>query len=290
MIKQTFTRTALAAVVAAGFFAAAPAQAQTYGIYQDHQFDYTTLLTGNITDNAWVNLSAFAQAGVPGLTGTGGFPGTTPWASPQASQINNSVGSVGGSLGGATLNKLANGAGGGPYAASGGIYYGGMSSTVNYDGGRLGVADSTPLSGLETVVLQVGIGEAWTYDFYNGQLPTLSFNYGTSGSVTGLAADFSTVLEKFDNGTVTMPTGEETVYINQHALQWDLTGYSDISSLEIAFNGVQHAQLYGLTLTQSDVYTQVVAVVPEPGTYAMLMAGLGIIGGVARRRRKALDA
>jgi len=147
MIKQTFTRTALAAVVAAGFFAAAPAQAQTYGIYQDHQFDYTTLLTGNITDNAWVNLTAFAQAGVPGLTGTGGFPGTTPWASPQASQINNSVGSVGGSLGGATLNKLANGAGGGPYAASGGIYYGGMSSTVNYDGGRLGVADSTPLSG-----------------------------------------------------------------------------------------------------------------------------------------------
>jgi hypothetical protein len=87
-----------------------------------------------------------------------------------------------------------------------------------------------------------------------------------------------------------MPTGEETVYINQHALQWDLTGYSDISSLEIAFNGVQHAQLYGLTLTQSDVYTQVVAAVPEPGTYAMLMAGLGIIGGVARRRRKALDA
>lgn len=288
MIKQTFTRTALAAVVAAGFFAAAPAQAQTYGSYQDHQFDYTTLLTGNITDNAWVNLTAFAQAGVPGLTGTGGFPGMAMWG-PQASQINNSVGSVGSSLGGATLDKLANGPAGGPYAAGGSIYYGGFSAEVNYDGGRLAVRDSTPLGNLETVVFQVGIGEAWTHDFYNDQLPTLTFNHA-GGTQTGLAADFNAVLEKFDNGTVEMPTGLENVYINQYALQWDLTGYSDISSLEIAFNGVQHAQLYGLTLTQSDVYTQVVAAVPEPGTYAMLMAGLGIIGGVARRRRKALDA
>jgi hypothetical protein len=30
--------------------------------------------------------------------------------------------------------------------------------------------------------------------------------------------------------------------------------------------------------------------VPEPKTYAMLMAGLGLLGLIARRRRKSLNA
>jgi hypothetical protein len=37
----------------------------------------------------------------------------------------------------------------------------------------------------------------------------------------------------------------------------------------------------GLTLTA-------VAAVPEPETYAMLLAGLGVIGAIARRRKAAV--
>ncbi|MFT3802091.1 MAG: PEP-CTERM sorting domain-containing protein [Burkholderiaceae bacterium] len=276
---------AIGAALSAGLLAS-PAFAQGYGVYADHQADLASLLSGDVSNNAWVNLSAFPQNGVSGLTGTGGFPGSTMWA-PQASQVNSSSGSVSASeLGGATLNKLSNGAGGsGAYAAGSSIYYGGFSAEINNNGGTLAVVDSTPLSGLSTVVLQVGIGEAWGYDFYNHALPTLSLTTASGTTTVASNLRYNDVLEKFDNGTVDMPTGPEQVYINQYALQWDLSGYSDIQSFSVSFNGVQHAQLYGLTLTQSDTFTQVVAV-PEPSVYLMMAAGLGGVAFVARRRRK----
>jgi len=42
---------------------------------------------------------------------------------------------------------------------------------------------------------------------------------------------------------------------------------------------------YGLWKLQGDVLTFSVTAVPEPETYAMLLAGLGLMGGIARRRR-----
>ncbi|HMN79321.1 MAG TPA: hypothetical protein PKA20_05250 [Burkholderiaceae bacterium] len=277
------------AMAVAGLLAAGQTWAQTYGYYPDHQFDYASQLSGDISNNSWVNLTASTGpagtpiAGVPGLSGTGGFPGLTMWG-PQASQINSSYGTVSGTeLGGATLNKVANGSGGGPYAAGGSIYFGGFSDVVNLNGGTLSVVDSTPLAGLETVVFQVGIGEAWTYDFLNHALPTLTVTTA-SGTSAPLVADFNQKVEAFDNGTVEMPTGTETVYINQYALQWNLSGYSDITSLAVSFSGVQHAQLYGLTLTEGDTFTQVVAV-PEASMPLMMAAGLGGVAFLVRRRR-----
>ena len=220
-------------------------------------------LSGSSESNGWQALTSVVYPT------TGGFPGTTMWSP------------LGSSSGGdAELRKIANGPGGGAYAAGGSMYFGGFSSTVNSDGGILAVADSTPVAGLSNIVFQIQIGEAWTYDFHNGVLPVLSYATA-SGTFSNIAASSWILLEQYDNGTVSMPSGEETVYINTYALQWDLSWVGEpITDFDISFHGVQHAQVYALQLDQSDAYVQVV---PEPGS-----AALSLLGGalVALRRRR----
>ncbi len=217
-------------------------------------------LTGNTQYDGWVGLTA------NNYPGYGSFPGNGAWPAPI---ISNTPGS-----GDASLRKVSNGPGGGPYLAGSSIYFGGFSAEVNYDGGTLAVGDTTVVDNLSNVVFQIEIGEAWTYDFYNRQLPVLSFN----GGGQQLAATVSILVDQVYNGTVDMPTGPEDVYINSWLVQWDLSAYAGITDFEISFTGVQHAQLYSLRLDQSDVY----AAVPAPASLALLSLG----GLVATRRRR----
>lgn len=225
-------------------------------------------LPGNEQSNVWNSLTA---ASYPGY---GGFPGSGAWPGPMASQV-----ATGG--GDATLNKISNGTGGGPYPASGSMYYGGFSGDINNDGGTLAVVDNSPIANLSNIVFQIQIGEAWTYDFLDHELPTLTYTTGL-GTVVGLAASNSSILEKFYNGTVEMPTGEEDIYINTYALQWDLSGVTEpITSFSISFTGVQHAQLYKLSVEQSDTYVQAV---PEPTSAVLFAAGAVVALSRCRRR------
>lgn len=54
---------------------------------------------------------------------------------------------------------------------------------------------------------------------------------------------------------------------------------------EIAFTTYKPGYMYGFTDFDVAVDNISVSAVPEPGTYAMLVAGLGLIGFVARRRK-----
>lgn len=238
--------------------------------------------SGNVSNDGWSTsgLSAGTNAGYPG------FPGSGAWPAPIASDSGDDAG----------LHKIANGTGGGPYPASGSIYYGGFSGDINNNGGTLAVRDTTPLADVATIAFQIEIGEAWTYDFFNDELPSLLID-GTS-----YQASHSALIEQFYNGTVPMPTGDEDVYINTYLLAWDLTAAglnltSPVTSFDVQFTGVQHAQVYSLRLDQSDVAIvwpsadpdpidpDATAAMPEPAT-ASLMA----IGGLvllARRRRNA---
>lgn len=225
-------------------------------------------LPGTTDNDTWssTSLTIGANSGFPGYPGNGAWP----------SGIGSSTG------GDATLNKTANGSGGGPYPASAGIYYGGFSSTPNTNGGILAVTDTTPLSGLSTIVFQIEIGEAFAYDFYNGVLPTLSFNGGSQN----LAATYTSLFSQQFTGTIQMPSGLENLYLNTYALQWDVSSLGPITSFSVSFTGVQHAQLSGLQLDQGTGVPQgsvLPAAVPEPSSLAFLAASLGLL---ARRRRR----
>lgn len=55
---------------------------------------------------------------------------------------------------------------------------------------------------------------------------------------------------------------------------------------EIAFTTYKPGFMYGFTDFDVAVDNITVSPVPEPGTYAMMLAGLGVVGAIARRRRQ----
>ncbi len=238
----------------------------------------TAALAGSITDPNLAGNTQYDEWTTAGLTsavntGYGSFPGTAPWPGPIAS-------TEGGDAG---LSKLSNGAGGGPVPFNSSLYFAGFSAAPNSLGGALAISDSTPVGGLANVVFQIQIGQALGFDFYDDVLPALSYNGGSQN----LAASFATVTDRIETGTFETPDGSvEPIYTNTHLLQWDLSGISGITDFTISFSGVQHAQIYGLRLDQSDVFNSLapVAAVPEPTSVALLACGLAAVLYGARKR------
>lgn len=228
-------------------------------------------LPGSTQTDAWTSANLIASAN----PGYGSFPGSSPWPGGIGSGTPNV-----GNAGDAQLNRLGGGTfGGGPFPSGSSLYFGSFDITANINGGKLGVADATPVANVANIVLQVQIGEATGYDFLNHVMPVLNFNGGSQA----LAATNAITLEQFDTGdTFPAPGGDQPIYINTYLLQWDTTALGAITSFSVDFNAVQHAQLYQLRLDQSDVFQAV----PEPSS--VTLAGLALAGviGLAWKKRR----
>lgn len=107
--------------------------------------------------------------------------------------------------------------------------------------------------------------------------------FDTGMSFTGLAAGQylytvgPTFLEPFAKGTLLSGGFTQDGIPATPIALWDQPGF-DIN------NNDQKGTFYSVHLT--DVNMAAVTVVPEPSSIAMLLAGLGVLGGVARRRQQ----
>jgi hypothetical protein len=75
-------------------------------------------------------------------------------------------------------------------------------------------------------------------------------------------------------GNTTFGTGDESLFFFLHTTA---TSYSKTATFDLASYG---------SATMSDQYAAFAPAVPEPETYAMMLAGLGFVGAMGRRRRK----
>lgn len=114
----------------------------------------------------------------------------------------------------------------------------------------------------------------------SGQSYTLSFWYSPRPNTANFPATTNNIAVLW-NGSTLLPTLGGTNNTGSH--HWQQYSYSVIGtgtdSLRFAAFGAQDT--YGGSLDNISV-----TAVPEPETYALLLAGLGFMGGVARRRKQ----
>lgn len=201
---------------------------------------YEFSFPGDSSFDGWENMNYGT------FVGYGNFPGASSWPGPAGS---NQEGS-----GDAGLLRLTGGADtGGPFFASEALYFGSNFLEPNRLGGTLRISDSTPVTGLRTIVFQIQIGEAVGYDFHlPSGVPLLKLNGGT----IGVAPSSAVVLNRYQNGTD--PIFGEPVFVNAWGFEWHLPESEDVTSFAIDFSAVAHAQIYRMQLDQSSTVTSAV--------------------------------
>jgi hypothetical protein len=218
----------------------------------------TIVLPATTSFDGWSNMTSGSYGPLQGYPT---FPGSAAWPA-------GGIGSNRPASGDAGLTKT----GGFAYPAGAGIYAAGLSTDVNAFGATLSISDTSALSGVRNIVLQLEILESpyGELSFFNSLPPLLTYN-GGSGT---LAPQFSALQIQAYGGAFTPPPPAPQVpveqYVNLFAFQWDLTALGPVTDFAISWSHVQHNQLYAAQLDQS---TQFVQVVPEPATLWLLGAG-----------------
>ncbi len=107
-------------------------------------------------------------------------------------------------------------------------------------------------------------GQQYTLSFDLGN--SISYNYGGTNALSVQAGSLSQVVSS---------VGTQSVNAWDH---YTLSFVAQSASTAVSFTGVQATYYIGLDNVS-------VTAVPEPETFALLLAGLGVVGAVARRRK-----
>lgn len=148
-----------------------------------------------------------------------------------------------------------------------------------YELGSLVVGSSTTLS--STLFGRVGADFEEHANFTVAQDLNL---YGSASTYTLTIWGFNVI--DIDDFSVELWDGVHGQ--NNNALLGDIFGDNVTVNLGVLSAGQYHLDMFGTLGARVGHYsvTLAAAPVPEPSTYALLLAGLGVVGFVARRRRE----
>lgn len=182
-----------------------------------------------------------------------------------------------------------------------GAYYDNSYSGTN-SGGFLsgGVGDLT--DGVESASVSAGYGAWAPYVLWDGQSPVITFDLGVSSSVS----EINTFFKYYPSAAVYIPESIG-IRVSSNGTSFTSLNPRTFSETELAPGGNDANGIYQLLSTPATgryfeltlnnqpnnrwlalsevTFKGSVAPVPEPETYAMLLAGLGLIGAVAKRRK-----
>lgn len=202
--------------------------------------------------SGWENLN---NAHFPQANYGGEFPGTEPWFIPIDPNVTGSV-----------LNSSFTKVGGNGYTATDGIY-------TPFGGGEFQVSSTSVVSGLETVIFQIDIGDG---DVPFNAIPTLSFNGGTQQ----LAAAYS-MISPGSFVFVNLNDPGPPMISSNHSFQWDLSSLGPITSYTIDWATGNHTQVYGMQTHTGDSFTGFA--IPEPS--GEVLVGFTFLGLAFHRKR-----
>lgn len=330
-----------------------------YNYKYDGWYNFAAGPNGRVVDGVDYAYDFTDVANKPGFTGNTGYPSamnaSPAYPNPIYSQLNSATGYALSTPGysktydpdspassRAAFNKVANGNGSGgldkfnadgtrngttwggsgfgPVPSGGSLYGISFSNYYNARGGTVGVFEASPLDSLSTISLQIQIGSANGYDFYEPLVsgPTGGGSpanpeivpWGTAdsrplgaltdfeswspqlyitlldGSTIQLGADAGEVLLIGNNGTIPMPTGpdgemvDEDIIINLYGFTWDLSEFQ--GEIESFITTWDIAEHTQLYAVRLDQG----ALVPEPSTYALLLGSAACALIIYRRKNK----
>lgn len=188
-----------------------------------------------------------------------------------------------------TVNSTAGRIGpGGAFAITGGTYAGPSFETFCLEYNEYLSIGGTYTVTLNTSAVQGGVGVVDN---------SVAGNHGVLNSYDPLSSNTAWLYSQFIAGgaglTGWSPTAgnkdelQKAIWYFEDEIAMPVSGYA--LSLIADANSVTRTGLYGvrvMNLTDSNGRHQdLLAPIPEPGTYAMFLAGLGLMGVIARRRR-----